>query len=105
MNEQIQAIIEQVHKEVLEWPAEERKQFWLTGWKGAGLHMYHHSFGRHIRNTYKLWTMPWEPEIEEIDGYMVDVSPYHPDAMSMTIIQKVWEMGRTLAIDPTELHK
>lgn len=48
--------------------------------------MYHHSAGRYIRNTYKLWTYEWEPEL--IDG--VDHSPNHPDAVSMKIIKLLW---------------
>lgn len=93
MNEKIQEIIAEVHKEILAWPEDERKEFWLSGWKDGNLHEYHHFLGRHIRNTYKLWTIPWEPELEEIGGYSVDVSPYHPDAVSMKIIEQVWKMG------------
>lgn len=49
---------------------------------------YHHSAGRLIRNEYKLWENAWVPEI--IDG--VDCSPNHPDAVSMRIIERVWEL-------------
>lgn len=45
----------------------------------------HHSFGRFLRNTYRLWDRPWEPEIK--DG--CDYSPNHPDAVSMRIIHKL----------------
>lgn len=49
---------------------------------------YHHSAGRFIRNHYKLWETSWTPEI--VDG--VDYSPNHPDAVSMQIIERVWEL-------------
>lgn len=48
---------------------------------------YHDSLGRQIRNHFKLWTVEWEPEIK--GG--VDYSPNHPDAVSMKIIETVWE--------------
>lgn len=47
----------------------------------------HHTLGRAIRNFYNLWSRPWKPKIK--DG--VDVSPDHPDAISMSVIEKVWE--------------
>lgn len=49
---------------------------------------YHHSAGRFIRNKYNLWENVWTPEI--VDG--VDCSPNHPDAVSMRIIERVWEL-------------
>ena len=42
----------------------------------------HHSFGRNIRNTYKLWEEPLE-DIEYKDK--------HPDDISMNIIKAVWK--------------
>jgi len=48
---------------------------------------YHHSLGRNIRNNLNLWESPWEEEI--VDG--VDISEKHPDAISMRIIEAVWE--------------
>ena len=50
--------------------------------------MYHHTLGREIRNKYKLWTYEWTPVI--IDGF--DMSPDHPDAVSMKIIEDVWDL-------------
>lgn len=47
---------------------------------------YHHSLGTDIRNRFNLWEIPWEPEIK--DG--IDYSPYHPDQVSMTIIEELW---------------
>ena len=51
---------------------------------------YHHTLGQDIRNEYQLWTIPWVPEL--VDG--VDQSPYHPDAISMSIVIKLWERGQ-----------
>lgn len=56
---------------------------WLKEMKEEELISTHHSLGRFIRNTYKLWECQWEPDL--VDG--VDHSPYHPDAISMTIIK------------------
>ena len=44
--------------------------------------MLHHGFGTWIRNHYKLWEVPFEPELR--DG--VDYSPNHPDAISQRIV-------------------
>lgn len=51
------------------------------------LYKFHHSLGRNIRNEFKLWENEWKPEI--VNG--VDISPDHPDAISMEVITKVWE--------------
>lgn len=51
------------------------------------LYLLHHTMGRWIRNTYSLWEDPWEPEL--VDG--VDMSPNHPDAISMDIIKLLHE--------------
>jgi hypothetical protein len=47
----------------------------------SALIKYHHTTGRHIRNKYRLWELP------EVDFY----SEQHPDAISMRIIERVWE--------------
>lgn len=47
----------------------------------------HHSFGRYIRNKYDLWSRTWVPDL--IDG--VDYSKEHPDAISMDIIESIWD--------------
>ena len=59
----------------------------FTKTKKKDLVMYHRSLGMAIRNEYKLWTIPWEPELK--NG--IDCSPNHPDQVSNTIIEKVWE--------------
>lgn len=52
----------------------------------AELIKYHHTLGQSIRNEFGLWGFEWEPEI--VDG--VDVSPEHPDAISMEVIATLW---------------
>ena len=49
----------------------------------------HHGLGTAIRNRFKLWEEPWEPEIR--DG--VDVSPDHPDAISQRVIVETWRQA------------
>lgn len=48
----------------------------------------HHGLGTWIRNEYKLWENGWNPEIK--DG--VDYSEDHPDAISMKIVRRIWEI-------------
>lgn len=87
-------IIEDLHKRILaEWPEEKQNRFFLTEWNDDRLVDYHHSLGRWIRNHYNLWSIPWEPEMKELHGCMCDCSPYHPDQVSQTIIEKVWQKG------------
>lgn len=47
---------------------------------------YHNSLGKTIRNEFKLWELSWTPEI--ING--VDMSRDHPDAISMRVIETIW---------------
>jgi hypothetical protein len=47
----------------------------------------HHSLGQYIRNTYGLWDRPWVPLISND----VDCAPDHPDAVSMRIIEKLYD--------------
>lgn len=54
------------------------------------LFKYHHTLGRSIRNTFELWSVEWVPELK--DG--VDCSPFHPDQISMRVIEEVWERAR-----------
>lgn len=83
--------IDSMAKVVLRWfidsPEEARLDFKRTA--KDNLVMFHHSLGMSIRNEFKLWENKWEPEL--IDG--VDCSPNHPDAISMRIIERVWEMA------------
>jgi len=59
--------------------------------KKEDLIQYHSSTGRFIRNHYRLWEKKWEPEM--VDGS--DHSPHHPDAISMRVIESVWEKGNS----------
>jgi hypothetical protein len=47
---------------------------------------WHHTLGRTIRGEFGLWEENWEPIL--VDG--VDMSPNHPDAISMSIIEEIW---------------
>ncbi len=50
--------------------------------------LYHMTLGRHIRNTYGLWSLPNHTPVL-IDG--VDHSPDHPDAISGSIIRELYK--------------
>lgn len=47
---------------------------------------FHDTLGRNIRNHFGLWKIEWVPELKN----NVDYSPFHPDAISMSIIEDVW---------------
>ena len=88
----IQDIVDDVHQKLLDnWPEEEKTAFFLTCWNGNKLIQYHDTLGRWIRNEYRLWSIPWTPDIR--DG--VDYSPFHPDSVSRIIIEEVWKKGLT----------
>ena len=48
---------------------------------------YHNSFGQAVRNNFDLWQNSWNPEI--VDG--ADVSPQHPDNLSMNALRLAWK--------------
>lgn len=88
-------IINEVHSTILrEWSEETLNEFFITGWSDSSLSKYHMNLGQYIRNKYNLWEIPWEPVMEEFHGCMCDCSPYHPDAVSNTIIKEVWKRGQ-----------
>jgi aldehyde:ferredoxin oxidoreductase len=74
---------------VLEWSKDDLKTFTETQFDQ--LCAYHNNLGIQIRNYYKLWEIPWEPEMKEYHGCICDCSSYHPYAVSNTIIQEVWK--------------
>ena len=82
-------IIQKVYSEILKEPDFATEFFGFEN--KERLIQYHHSFGRYIRNEYGLWNSTWTPEIDE-EG--VDCSPNHPDAISMDIIEQIWERYR-----------
>lgn len=82
---QANEIVEKVTEWFWEAPVEAQTKFLDT--PRDDLIKYHHTLGRGIRNEFKLWEIDWEPEV--VDG--VDESRYHPDAVSMTVIEEVWD--------------
>ena len=66
----------------------ERERSGLLGGTKEDLISFHHTLGQDIRNSFGLWNCTWYPEI--VDG--VDMSPEHPDAVSMTVIEEVWSV-------------
>jgi hypothetical protein len=85
----IEDIINAVHKETADWSEEDQTEFFLAPIHGESLIRFHHSLGRYIRNKYNLWELKWNPVL--VNG--VDHSPYHPDAVSQTIVEEVWKRG------------
>lgn len=69
---------------ISKWDTATSEQFKNTPFDD--LIQYHHGFGTAVRNEYKLWKRQWTPEVR--DG--VDYSPEHPDAISQTIIETIW---------------
>lgn len=69
----------------------------ITDTERHHLHKFHHGLGRYIRNDYGLWqnnplTEKWrtdESSHDIVNG--VDYSKDHPDAISMRVIEKLWE--------------
>ena len=90
--EQMNRIASEVHTRLLkEWSKKEQNLFFMGPYVDQiNLIQYHHSLGRYIRNQYKLWENKWEPELDH-EG--VDMSPYHPDAISNEIIRLIWKLG------------
>lgn len=88
-------IIDEVHATILkEWPIDALDEFFLTGIRDDDtMSAYHMNLGQDIRNKYALWSIPWEPVMEMYHGAMCDCSPYHPDAVSATIVKEVWKKG------------
>lgn len=79
----------QIVEEVLGWFKETSKenQDEFRNLNEESLISYHNSLGREIRNEFGLWKNSWTPEL--VDG--IDVSPSHPDSVSMSIIKEVWK--------------
>ena len=48
--------------------------------------VFHNTLGARIRDRFLLWGFHWEPEI--VDN--IDISPAHPDALSMRVIEELW---------------
>lgn len=92
----VDEIVNDVHKTILkEWATPELEDFFLQPWitGDVATEQYHFNLGMQIRNHYDLWSIPWVPEMRELHGILCDCSPFHPDAISNTIIKKVWAKG------------
>jgi len=77
-------------KQVISWweKNDNNKDFQkFVNTKKEDLIIYHSTLGRYIRNYFSLWSIQHVPEL--VNG--ADVSPHHPDAISMRVIEKVWE--------------
>lgn len=83
--EQFDHIVGVVANWLHEAPTQHRREF--ISMEKDRLILYHHTLGRDIRNEFGLWQYKWTPQLE--NG--VDVSPDHPDSVSMRIIERVWE--------------
>lgn len=82
--------------EVYDWflnESEEAKTLFANTQKDQ-LISYHTTLGRTIRNHFKLWEIEWEPEYKMHGNVEYDDSPNHPDAISMRIIEGVWNKVR-----------
>lgn len=84
-NEMVETVIDWFN----EASPEGQEQFLSSSKKS--LIMYHHSVGRDIRNQFRLWESTWDPQL---DDQGIDNSPDHPDAISMAVIEAVWERLR-----------
>jgi len=82
-------MIRQVRGWLKESPVDEIKKF--LDIPKEDLVIYHSTVGRSIRNAFELWAVPWTPVIDESG---VDISEEHPDAVSMRVLEGVWEMVR-----------
>lgn len=80
-------------KEVYSWLQEESEQSQhnFRNSTKTQLISYHITLGRKIRNHFKLWETEWEPEYKIRGNLKYDNSPNHPAAISMRIIEAVWE--------------
>lgn len=76
-----------------EQKTEQSKVYFISSSKEQ-LIQYHTTLGRAIRNHFKLWELDWKPQYKMKGSVEYDVSPDHPDAISMRIIEAVWERAK-----------
>ncbi len=82
---------EEMALKVIQWyneDATEAEQIAFKNTNANDLIRYHNSIGQNIRNTFSLWDYEWERMYEGA----IDYSPEHPDAISMRVIKRVWEL-------------
>ena len=82
-----EAIAQDLHRKMAGWDVLDKAEF--RGTERAGLVQFHHGFGTAIRNEYGLWRYPFEPEI---DARGADCAYYHPDSVSMRIMERLWDI-------------
>ena len=72
--------------EVVKWIESAPKSQRLAFLRCPECHLsrFHFGLGKDIRNQFCLWERKWEPQI---DAQGTDVSPDHPDAISMRVIR------------------
>lgn len=85
MTTSIEKYVTQVSLWFADGDSEVQEEFLSTPF--SDLSKYHSTLGRLIRNECGLWDVPWEPK--RVGG--ADNSPNHPDAVSMRVIEAVWE--------------
>lgn len=83
-------IVTAVRKEIATWSDEDQNTFFTMPYQGVSLSTLHNTLGRYVRNKFNLWEYSWDPEI--IDN--IDYSPFHPDQLSITIIEAAWQKGK-----------
>jgi hypothetical protein len=76
----------------------------LATFKKEELGQFHHTFGRWVRNFYRLWdpehplTRQWHLDCKSgTNDYLkkgVDYHPNHPDNMSMKLMYRLWHHVR-----------
>lgn len=90
-----------IEVEFLELKNNPKNLFEFSSYNKSELIELHHGYGQLIRNKYKFWTdsvltEAWRLDVSsrEFDGG-IDCSPDHPDQLSMTIIEHIWEKANT----------
>ena len=90
MNDDNDMIVERVVSDTLTWmnlEVDDADMRYIAATPEDKLISLHHSLGTEIRNRSKLWLREWTPQI--VNG--VDMSPNHPDAISMSAIKEIWK--------------
>jgi hypothetical protein len=80
--------IDEIADQVMHWfgSADGELQLEFQSTRFNDLHRFHQTLGQDIRNEFRLWEQHWQPDL--VGG--VDMSPDHPDALSMKVIEEVW---------------
>jgi len=84
--------IEEMAEATLSELTEDDKNYIIALGEAERLNLLHQTTGRYIRNQFSLWERPHEPQYDDED---VDISTDHPDALSMQVIETMYEMLTT----------